>query len=129
MDHNDVVRRNDQLDDRIAGSPDIDALVRASKRNRRLITYLAISVGLDVLLSLGLGALAWRANQLALQADSIEARAYATCVAGNEARAGQVELWGYILTLPPTSPRTPAQQQQADDFKAYVERLFAPRRC
>lgn len=125
----DLLDRSDALDERIAGSPDIDALVRASKRNRRLITYLAISVGLDVLLSLGLGALAWRANQLALQANSIEARAYATCVAANDARAGQVTLWDYVIDLPPTTPRTPAQQKEADDFKVYVHHLFAPRKC
>lgn len=129
MEHEDIVRRNDRLDDRIAGSTDIDALVRASKRNRRLIRYLAISVGLDVLLSLGLGVLAWRANQLALQANSISAREYATCVAGNDARAGQITLWDYVIDLPPTTPRTPAQQQQADQFKVYVHHLFAPRKC
>lgn len=125
----DLIERSDKLDERIAGSVSIDDLAKASRRNRVLIRLLAFSVALDVLLSIGLGALAWQARQVADQANSIQARAYATCQASNEARAGQVQLWHYLLDLTSASPRTPEQQRQVGEVRAYVDHLFAPRRC
>ena len=125
----DVIARSDQLDERIARSSDIEALVRSSRRNWLLIRILGVSVALDVLLSGGVGYLAYEASRTAQQAASLQVQLHTTCVAGNEPRAGQITLWHYLLDLPPTSPRTPEQQQQAVQFRAYVDRLFAPRRC
>lgn len=125
----DLLDRSDALDKRIAGSSDISTLVKASRRNRLLIRILGVSVALDLILSAGVGYLAWQAQHLATQANSLEERAKATCVAGNEARAGQIELWHYVLDLPPTTPRTAEQQAQADSFRSYINRLFAPRQC
>jgi hypothetical protein len=125
----DPVERSDALDGKIAASSDITALTRASKRNWLLIRILGISVALDLLLSVGVGYLAWQAQGLAAQANSIEQRARATCLAGNEARAGQIQLWHYVLDLPPSMPRTPEQQAQVDAVRAYIDHLFAPRVC
>lgn len=125
----DVIKRSDALDERIARSPDIDALVKASRRNWLLIRILGVSVALDVLLSGGVGYLAYQASRTAQQANSLQVQIHTTCEAGNEARAGQITLWHYLLDLPPTTPRTPEQQEQARQFRAYVDRLFAPRRC
>lgn len=129
MDPDDIVQRNDRLDEQIAGSSSIHALEQASRRSRRMIHLLAFSLAFDILLSIGLGVLALRANQLAIEANSIEERARSTCLSSNEARAGQMQLWHHVLDLPPTAPRTAAQQQQADQFGRYVDNLFAPRKC
>jgi hypothetical protein len=125
----DVLDRSDELDRRIAGSAEIDTLVKASRRNLLLIRILGVSLAIDVLLTVGFGWVAWRADLTARQAASLQAQAHATCLSGNEARAGQRQLWHYILDLPPTAPRTPAQQEQAVAFGAYIDDIFAPRRC
>jgi hypothetical protein len=125
----DVVERSDALDERIAGSADIEALVRYGHTSRRMIRVLGVSLALDILLSVAVAWVAWRADQTSREATSIQAQQRSACLAGNEARAGQRTLWHHVLDLPPTAPRTEAQQQQADQVGAYVDGLFAPRRC
>jgi hypothetical protein len=125
----DVIDRSDELDRRIAGSREIEELRKAGRHRQRLIRILGASLALDILLTGGFGWLAWRADQSARAAASLQAQAHATCLSGNEARAGQRQLWHYILDLPPTAPRTPAQQEQADRFAVYIDSTFAPRRC
>lgn len=125
----DLLERSDALDERIAGSAAVEDLVRASRRHRFFIRALSVSVALDVLLSAVVAVVAWEAVAVAQQANSIQARQHQNCVIGNETRAGQLELWHYLLALPPPSPRTEAEQHQADQFRTYVDRLFAPRPC
>ncbi len=125
----DLIDRSDALDERIAQSSDVTDLVKASRRNLLLIRILGVSVALDLLLSAGVGYLAYQARQTAAQANSIEAQARTTCMAGNQARAGQIQLWHYVLDLTSATQRTPEQQQQATQFRAYIDKLFAPRRC
>lgn len=126
---NDAIERSDALDKRIASSDAIDHLTRASRRNLLLIRLLAVSIAFDLFLSMGLGIVAFRANQTAEQANSLQARARTTCLSGNETRAGQIQLWHYILDLPPSTPRTEAQQQQVEQFRAYLDHLFVARKC
>src|SRR5205085_7345051 len=101
MSDDDVIARSDALDEKIAGSSSIHALEAASRRNLRLIRLLVGSVVFDILLSVGLGYETLKTYQLAQQASSLERQARVACLAGNDARAGQVQLWGYILDLPP----------------------------
>lgn len=123
----DLVERSDKLDEEIAGSSTIAHLTAASRRNRRLIQFLAVSLAFDVLLSFVVAGLAWRAEAVAEQANSIQARQKATCLSGNETRAGQLQLWAYVLDITP--PSTPEEKLRADQFRAYVGKLFAPRKC
>jgi hypothetical protein len=125
----DLLDRSDALDERIANSSDVDALVKASRRNWLLIRILAVSVALDLALSAGVGYLAVQARQTAAQANSIQAQARTACAAANQARAGQIQLWHYVLDMTAATSRTPEQQQQAARFRAYIDELFAPRRC
>jgi hypothetical protein len=125
----DLIERSAALDERIAGSSEIDDLVRYGHRNRVLIRILGAILMFDVLLSMGLGLVAFRADQAARQANSTQQQQRAACIAGNEARTGNRQLWHHVLDLPPSAPRTPAQQQQADEFSMYVDQLFAPRSC
>lgn len=52
---------------------------------------------------------------------------YNLCEAGNTARAQQVQLWQYIITLSP--PRTPQAQHTLTLFEDYLRTVFAPRNC
>ncbi len=125
----DVVDRSDDLDERIAGSADMETLVHYGHVNRRLIRILGVSLAFDIVLSVMVGYLAWQANEVAQQATSTQARQQAACLSGNEARAGQRQLWHHVLDLPAAAPRTPEQQQQADDLGRYVDDVFQPRKC
>lgn len=125
----DIVERSDALDERIASSSDIDALVKASHRNWLLIRILIAAVGIELLLGIGVVYLAYQASRTATQANSLEAQARTTCLAANEARVGQLQLWHYVLDMTSSVPRTPEQEQQAARFRVYVDRLFAPRHC
>ena len=56
------------------------------------------------------------------------------CQAGNESRAEQVSLWGYLVTIskpPPHETRAAARARlkATRAFLAYVQRVFAPRNC
>lgn len=125
----DIVERSDALDERIASSSDIDALVKASHRNWLLIRILIAAVGIELLLGVGVVYLAVQAFQTSAKANSLEQQARTTCLAANEARAGQLQLWHYVLDMTAAVQRTPAQEQQAAQFRVYVDRLFAPRHC
>lgn len=125
----DLIARSDDLDDKIAGSSDVQAIIRYGHRTRLLLRWLAVSLAFDLVLSLGLGYVAIRAQQLAEQANSIQDRARAGCLSGNEFRKTQLQIWHYILDLPPTSPRSAAQEAQQAQFRAYVDGQFALRKC
>lgn len=53
----------------------------------------------------------------------------ATCESSNESRALNVRLWDYVLSFPPSRPRTQAQEKQLELFKAFMRKTFAPRDC
>lgn len=116
-------------------STDIRDLRAESRKSKRLIRLLGVSVGFDLLLSVALGAIgatAHQASDRATEAAAATATAqYETCLAGNESRKGQRELWGYILQLSSQgdASQTEAGRQRLEDFRAYVERVFAPRDC
>lgn len=125
----DLLERSDALDERIARSPDVADLVKASRRNWLVIRILGASVVIELLLGAGVAYLAYEARQTAAQANSLAAQARTTCLAGNQARAGQLQLWHYVLDMTATTARTPEQQEQATRFRIYIDELFAPRRC
>ena len=104
-------------------------MVEYGHTSRRLIRLLAVLTGFVLLLSTAVGYEAVRAQQLAEQATSIRAQQRAGCLAGNDARKGQLLLWHHVLDLPPTAPRTAAAQEQADEFGHYVDQVLAPRKC
>jgi hypothetical protein len=125
----DIVDRSDELDKRIAGSDTITHLTVASKRNRTMIRLLWLTVTLDIFLSVALGVVGYENFKLAQQANSLQVRIQQTCLAGNDARRGQITLWKYLLDFPPNAPRTHVEQQQIDSLRVYINKLFAPRNC
>jgi uncharacterized membrane protein len=73
-------------------------------------------------------------NQLVHRASRNTASITQLCQAGNEARAQQVQLWMYLITISRPPPHeTPAAQAQREKtvhaFEAYVQKVFAPRNC
>lgn len=107
----------------------VEAQESYGRRNRRMIWWLVVSLLLDVVLTAVIVTVAVQANQASDQAAEVHAQQVATCLAGNEARVNNEKLWGYVLAVPPSKPRTAEQLKQIDDFKAFVQRTFAPRDC
>lgn len=124
----DVVERSRKLDEQIASTDVTGWLVRTSRRSQLLIQVLGVLVAIVFLLVIAVGIIGVQAIQLARQANSLERQAYTTCVAGNDSRAGQLELWTYVLMLVP-SGGTPLEVQRLAEFRAFIGRLFAPRKC
>lgn len=113
-------------------------LHKRSRHNLFLIRMLTVSVVLDVVLSVGLGLVAFNAHDASVKASNATSVAsqtrqsqFAVCTAGNAARAGQIELWHYVLTLIDVgnSVQTPAQQAYLMAFREYIDDLFASRDC
>jgi hypothetical protein len=113
---------------------DTDELRGYGRRNRHLIKLVAVSVAVDVLLSVGLAYAVHRADQAATEAKRSSSSQVVTCRSSNVARAGQTDLWTFILnSYPPPANETPAERTAREErvakFKAYVASAFAPRDC
>lgn len=105
-------------------------------RNRHMIWALAISLMFDILMSVLFAFVAIQASNAsdrATEATSAAAQnrqnARVSCIAGNEARAAQVNLWNYVLDLSRRPNETPEQTKRIDDFRKYVHIVFAQRNC
>lgn len=108
----------------------IHALRTYSQRSRRLIWGLVVSLLLDVLLSVAVAVIAVQANEATSTANQNRQTQIATCEAGNQSRALQLQLWTYVLDLSAQSPRDyPGKDQQLAQFRDYIARTFAPRDC
>lgn len=124
--------RDDELNKQMATHPaeeSIQVLVKDAHRSKRYFRILAISVALDIILSIGLAFFAYQTNQAVRVAQSSRAAIVANCETANDSRNKQLVLWGYVLSLTPQQPRTPEQEARVDEFKEFVEKTFAPRDC
>jgi hypothetical protein len=106
-----------------------DEQILYGRRNRSLIRWLVASLILDVILTAGFVFGAIKINEANDRTDQIHNQQVATCVSSNDARLLTTQLWEYIFTLKPSTPRTDAQQKQIADLQNYVHRAFAPRDC
>lgn len=100
---------------------------RYGRRNRRMIWTLAVAVVL--LLTAGIVVNSLRASNASDLARQVHATQVNTCQQSNTTRTQTIQLWDYILSIPPAAPLTAEQRKQRVDFKAYVHRVFAPRNC
>lgn len=111
----------------------INSYAAESNRTKRVLRLLAVSIAFDITLSVGLGGLAIKADHAARVAARANNAVRAGCLAGNDFRKAESELWGFILSLPPqpglTDAQKATQQANTDKFKAYVASAFAPRQC
>lgn len=133
------ITRSDQLDARLANMDVPQALHDLQVSSRRSTTrdvVLALSIVLDVLLSLVVWRVAVDARDAANLARSAREQGVVLCRAGNESRADQVQLWQFVIQLSAnnTTPQsTPAQKQEQAErlatFQQYLRTVFAPRDC
>lgn len=124
--------RNDELDEKLVHNPIDEAvasLMRADSRRRRQVAILAFSIVLDLVLTVGLFVVSVRTQHIAEQADNNKQALLRNCETGNEARANNKKLWGYILSIPSTDPSTPERDKRIADFKQFIDTTFAPRDC
>ena len=108
---------------------EVNELNRLGHRNRRMIWGLAASLALDIILT---GGIAWTATQ-AQSANGAAKQNRVThinvCMSGNVARQQNLQLWEYVLSVPPSTPPTEKQKQQREQFRVRVHQIFAPRDC
>lgn len=125
-------QRNDTLNKQI-DSTDLPAaiqtLIADARKRRRQLRLLALSICLDVLLTVALGWLSVRTHSIATQSESNKQAIVMSCQQTNDARASNEQLWKYLLSLP--TPNAPTLQQQAvrKQFSAFIDKTFAPRDC
>ena len=92
------------------------------KRNRWFIVF-------DVLLTIGLAAAGALSVHAAQAANSVSASNRALCQSSNVARAQQVDLWDFVLSLPSGKPQTAQQKKNVTAFRHHLDAIFAPRDC
>jgi hypothetical protein len=111
----------------------VDGYATAARRSRLHIRLLALSLVFDISLSVGLGALAIKADNASKKATSVRAQQRSSCTAGNEARSIESQLWNYVLNSPPPANQTPAEaatlKQEVDRFRTFIGDVFQPRVC
>lgn len=107
----------------------VEAQESYGRRNRRMIWWLVVSLLFDVVLTAVIATVAVQANRASDQAAQVKSQQVSTCLASNEARANNKKLWDYVLAATPTKPRTEEQNEQVRDFRAFVDKTFAPRDC
>lgn len=123
----DLGDRADDYERRLAaaGSTDdiIGGLVRAATRNRRSVRLLAISLAVDIILSLGmatLAAIAWNnTSRIAANSANIQRNVHIQCLAQNRAAVGTNTVLDVLIKFSRTSPvLTPAER--ADRVRVYI---------
>ena len=103
-------------------------LSRYGQRNRHLIWVTIVSLALDVLLTAALAVVAVQANHASGAASAVAQSDRNLCLSGNVARAQQVSLWNYVLTIS-QQPASSAERARVAEFRTHLHKLFAPRDC
>lgn len=111
-------------------SDQIGVLAQKTSTNRRLIKLLALSVVFDILLSIGLGFIGFKAYTAGTEAKAATVVAHvsavASCQAGNEFRRDDRSRWQRIIDITPVAQR---QTPQVQAFIAVINRTDALRDC
>ncbi len=113
----------------------IDGLSGAVRRSKHMIVALAVSLCIDVALTVVVAVFAVQAhdaNASAIAARDAAAVAakdnQALCLSGNVARAEQVKPWEILIGLS-KAPRTAAQKREVNVFIADLHKIYEPRDC
>jgi hypothetical protein len=131
-DEHEAIRAAQCLERAVLGlRDDIGALRTFGQRNRHFIWGLAVSLALDVVLSIAVAILAVSASNATSLANQNKQAQLVTCKAGNETRAANIQLWAYVLDLANATNPTPTPQQVEGirQFKIYLAQVYAPRDC
>jgi hypothetical protein len=118
----DPVAAAQDLTGAVAGLADeVKRLRSYGRRNRAFIVF-------DVLLTILLAVTGVASVHAVRSANSANSAQLALCQAGNEARAQQIGLWTYVLSIS-KKPETAQQQKNIEAFKQHLNVIFAPRDC
>lgn len=141
-DHHDLdpVARSDLFDMVLEASPDHLSLVRVVNQHKTIIRWLvAGGVVLFVVSSIAIWAALSARSAAATAKDAAKLAAsaaqanYVTCLAGNDFRSTERQLWDFIFTFPPPVGETAAARkvrlEETAKFKRYVKKKFADRPC
>lgn len=124
--------RNAELNKQLEVNPidkQIAALTKSDSSRRRQIRWLALSLALDVMLTIGFGYTTLQAHYAAAKAETNQSALLRNCETSNEARRNNAVLWDFILKQPPQQPLSEKQQKVRSDFIDLKEKTFAPRDC
>ena len=113
----------------------IDGLTGAVRRSKHMIIALAVSLCIDVTLTVIVAVFAVQAhdaNASAIAAKDAAAVAAkenrALCLSGNAARAEQIKPWEILIGLS-KMPQSAAQRREIAVFVADLHKIYAPRNC
>lgn len=107
----------------------LEDATRYGHRNRKMIWGLVVSIVLDVALTVTLTLVAVQAQNAGETADQARANQISVCRSTNVSRQQNLQLWEYVLSIPPAKPPTEEQKKQREAFRAYIHKVFAPRDC
>lgn len=102
----------------------VDEITGYSRRTRKLIWGLAVSLALDITLSVIIAIL----SVSALSASSAVHRSQlAACAIANQTRVQQIQLWQFVITLSQQQPD--ANKAELRTFEAYLHKTFGSVDC
>ena len=107
----------------------VDDLAEAHRISKTRMRILAASVVFDILLSVILGVVAWRADTAIKEAQQSSSAAVVNCEAQNAQGVRTKALWSYAFGLSPESERTSIEQERINNFQAYLDRTFTQKDC
>lgn len=131
-------QRNAMLEKKLGANPidkSIATLIEDAKRRNRQIVALAVSLFLDLLLTLGLAYVSFQTQHTAKLAQNNSSAVIASCNEGNTLRKTERDLWNYILELQPprddtlTEDQLHRREQIISDFRGYLAVNFVPQDC
>lgn len=129
----DPVARSDALDATLSKNPVVANLVALSEQHSRIIKWLVRGAAIGAAVLVGVVYVAWQSHDAATSASTAASQSHVNCLAANQARATQRQLWGFILSFPPPATETAAARKQrlseTARFKKYVQTKFAPLNC
>ena len=120
-----VQAARDQTAAMTALADEVKRLRRFGRNNRKFIVV-------DVLLTLALAATGAVSVHATQTANSAAANNRSLCQSSNVARAQSIELWDYLLALPPAkgaAPPSAQQKERAAAFRAFLDKVYQPRDC
>ena len=100
---------------------------RYGHRNRKMIWALAFCV--VALLTAGIVINSVRSSNASDLAKQVHATQVNTCQQANQTRLKTLQIWDYVLAVPPSTPPDAQQKKIRADFKTFVHQVFAPRDC
>lgn len=105
------------------------AIAAERRRTRRRITGIIATLIVDGILTGWIAVATHDAHRAASTAAADASELRISCEATNAGREATVQLWDYILSVPPATPQTPAEAAQVAQFRAYLGTEFAQRVC